>query len=287
MPSRGAPQSPGVAPEAHSIAPWMCWRYSGSCQARAVVAEGGVERAPAVEVRAPGDRVIVGLRRAVLLDVGALVELGQDVDVLRLGGEVVPLVGAHPVGGNPLHGGVIRVDVLDRRLLELVRAARVVEEQRPAARVRHPVPVAVGVGGRVDADEPLAALQPALERRALGRVEDALAVGVQHHDDLVRAQGRVGELRRVLGERHREVLRRAHRRDRRPCRRRWRRCGGSRSSSRRPARRSAGSVRKRCRRALPRAPRTAARFASLSFSSPSQRTPSRTSISSWSSRSLK
>ena len=33
MPSRGAPQSPGAAPAAHSIAPWMCWRYSGSCQA--------------------------------------------------------------------------------------------------------------------------------------------------------------------------------------------------------------------------------------------------------------
>src|SRR4029079_18971871 len=63
-----------------------------------------------------------------------------------------------------------------------------------------PGPVAVGIGGRVDADDAAAALRPALERGALGGVEDALAVVVEEDDDLVRAQAGVGELRRVLAE---------------------------------------------------------------------------------------
>jgi hypothetical protein len=54
------------------------------------------------------------------------------------------------------------------------------------------------------------ARRPALERRALGGVEDALAVVVEEDHDLVVAQAGVGEDRRILGQRHGEVLVRAH-----------------------------------------------------------------------------
>ena len=167
---------------------------------RAVVAERRVEVAAAVVVRAPGDRVIVGLGAAVLLLVRALVELHEHVHLARgLGGEVVPLVRPHPVRLRDVRrGGMIGVDDVHRRLLELERSGRVVEEPGAAHHVAHPGPVAVGVGDRVDADDAAAALRPALERVALGGVEDALAVGVEEDDDLEVAQAGVGEEGRVL-----------------------------------------------------------------------------------------
>ena len=152
---------------------------------RAVVAERGVEVAPAVVVRAPRDRVVVvDAVAAVLLDVGALVELEQDVHVLRLGGEVVPLVLAHPVLRHVDRRGVRVVDAVDRGGLELEVAGRVVEEPGAAHHVALPGPVAVGVGVGVDAHDAAAALRPALEGVALGGAEDALAVGVEEDHDL-------------------------------------------------------------------------------------------------------
>ena len=178
---------------------------------RALVPERGVEVAPAVVVRAPRDRVVVGGRRSVLLVVRVLVELEQDVDVLRLGGEVVPLVRPHPVGlREVLRGGVRRVDDVDRRLLELDRRSGVVEEPGAAVHLALPGPVAVGVGVGVDAHDAAAALRPALEGVALGAVEDALAVGVEEDDDLERAQAGVGEQRLVLAELDVEALGRPH-----------------------------------------------------------------------------
>ena len=180
----------------------------------ALVTERGVEVPAAVVVRAPRDRVVVGGGRAVLLVVGVLVELEEDVDVLGLGGEVVPLVGPHPVGRRQVPGGRMRgVDDVDRRLLELDRRGRVVEEPRAAHHVALPRPVAVGVGVGVDAHDAAAALRPALERVALSGVQDALAVRVEEDDHLVRAQPGVRELRLVLGRGYREVIRDAHRRD--------------------------------------------------------------------------
>ena len=167
----------------------------------ALVAERGVEVAPAVVVRAPGDRVVVvDAVAAVLLDVGALVELEQDVHVLR--GSAVKLYHSSSRPSSPgrrrWRGACRRC--VDRRGLELERAVRVVVEPRAAVHVALPGPVAVGVGVGVDRDDAAAALRPALEGGALRGVEDALAVVVEEDDDLVRAQAGVGELRRVLAE---------------------------------------------------------------------------------------
>ena len=65
------------------------------------------------------------------------------------------------VAGNPLRSGMIRVRDVDRRLLD----RGVVVEQRAAPHVGHPVPVAVRVGGGVDADEALAALDTSARTR--------------------------------------------------------------------------------------------------------------------------
>ncbi len=181
---------------------------------RAVVAERGVEVAPTVVVRAPGDRVLVRRRGAVLLLVGVLVEGEEHVDVLGLLREVVPLVLADPRVRDAGGGGVLGVLDVHRRRLELEAAGRVVGEPGAAHHVAVPGPVAIRVGRRVDADDAAAALDPALERVALRRREGALAVRVVEDHDLVVAEPLVGEDGRVLAACDAEVLRLAHLRHR-------------------------------------------------------------------------
>ncbi len=155
------------------------------CEGLVGVAQRGVPGTTAVVVLAPAVGV-VGAHRAAA--VAGLVHGGQDVDrATRVGAEVVPLVVAGPAVGKARGGGVRGVLDLDDGLLR-----RGVLLEVRADQLAVPGPVVLGVGGRVNAGEPAAALDVVLEGGLLGGVQD-VARGRQedHH-------GVLGEV--VLGE---------------------------------------------------------------------------------------
>ena len=112
----------------------------------------------------------------------------------RVGAEVVPLVGALPARLEARGGGVRGVLDLDGR----GRRARRVVGEVGADQLAVPGPVVLGVRGRVDAGEPAAALDVALEGALLGLVEHVTGGG-EEDDDLVLGEVRVGEGAGVLG----------------------------------------------------------------------------------------
>ena len=135
-----------------------------------------VPGAAALEVVAPGDRV-VGTHRAVARVVRRLVQGEQDVHVLaRVGGEVVPLVEAHPLLRQHLRRRVRRaLHAHGRGLL-----GRVVAEAGAAAgQLAVPRHGVHRVGRGVQADVAAARADVALERRELGVVEQARARRVE------------------------------------------------------------------------------------------------------------
>jgi hypothetical protein len=150
---------------------------------RGGVAERRVERTAAVDLRPPLHRIAV--------------DGGQDVcGGTGLRREAVPLVAAPPAARKALDRRV----GLDEHVLRLERTLPVIQEARAAEQLAVERPVAVGVGRRVDRDDPAAAAHPALERHALVASQHARAVRLEQHDDVDAAQPVLAEARRVLGQ---------------------------------------------------------------------------------------
>ncbi len=165
------------------------------------VAGALVPGASALEVLAPGDRV-VGAHRTAARVVRRLVEGDQDVDVLtRVGREVVPLVEAHPLGRQHLGGRVARA--LEAHRGGLLRGV-VAEARSAAGELAVPRDGVHRVGRGVQSDVPSAVVDVALERRELGIVQQPGPVGIEV---VRRVDGRREDDRRVL----REISRRRER----------------------------------------------------------------------------
>ncbi len=180
--ARGVPDAPEQVVEEQRLA-----------VGRRGVPAAGVPGAPAVVLVAPRGRV-VGAHRPGTGVVAGLVEGREDVDVAPgVGPVVVPLVEALPAGGQVRGRRVGAVADLDRRGL-----VRGVALEVRADQVAVPGPVVLGVRGGVDAGEPAAVGDEALERGLLAGVQHVAGGGQEHHG-LVAVEPRVGEGAGVLG----------------------------------------------------------------------------------------
>ena len=171
-----------------------------------LVAEGGVPLAAAVELVAPGQREFVAEHLARILVLAGVVELGQVarqqhvqalghvIDVIEL---VRPLERGGQVGGRDVLG----VLHLDGELLHLGVAAEFAADHRP-----EPGPLAHRAGRGMDADEPAAGADVALERGLLFLVVEDFVVGVVEDQGLVTLEILIGEHRGVVGDVHGEVV---------------------------------------------------------------------------------
>ena len=152
------------------------------------VADGRVERAPALVVLAPGDRV-VDAHRAAARSVGRLVDRGEHVrEAPDVAGEVVVLVAELPVLGQRLAGVVDAVRDLDPGAVE--RGGRA--GGAGAEQVGQELPVGLGDDRRVDAEEAAAVLVVVLERGLLGGVQHVTG-GVEEHHGAVALEVALGE----------------------------------------------------------------------------------------------
>ena len=174
------------------------------------VAAGGpahrrVERAPALEVATPGDRVVGAA------DVGAVtgrgvgrVPAGDGVDLAgRAVRPRVPLVGAIEHQRQITRGRVHPV-AEDHGLLAALGA------RRPGAdEAVEEVGVLLGVGGRADAEEAVAVLNVGAKRVLLRSLGKDVPVGVEEGDGGVLLEVRGCEVGRVVGDRDAEAVLRA------------------------------------------------------------------------------
>ena len=168
-------------------------------------AHRGVERAPALEVATPGDRVVGAA------DVGAVtgrvvgrVPAGDRVDLAgRAVVPRVPLVGAvdHQ---RQLAGGRVHPVAEDHGLLAALGGGRPRADQ-PVEEVR----VLLGVGRRADAEEPVAVLDVGAQRVLLRGLGKDVPVGVEEGDRGVGLEVRRGEVGGVVGDRDAEAVLRA------------------------------------------------------------------------------
>ena len=198
-------QSARTSPAVHWIAPSRWSWISASRVAAGGPAHRGVERAPALEVATPGDRVVGAA------DVGAVtgrvvgrVPAGDRVDLAgRAVRPRVPLVGAvdHQ---RQLAGGRVHPVAEDHGLLAALGGGRPRADQ-PVEEVR----VLLGVGRRADAEEPVAVLDVGAQRVLLRGLGKDVPVGVEEGDRGVGLEVRRGEVGGVVGDRDAEAVLRA------------------------------------------------------------------------------
>jgi len=151
-----------------------------------------VERAAAVEVLAPGDRVVgQGLHRPAA--VGVLVDRGEHVrEAADVGLEVVEAVAAGPVLGQRLARLVHAVGDLDGGVGRVHGGA----VGAGAEHLGEVAPLRLGLDRRADREQAAAVLEVGLERRFLRRAQRC--ADVTHQDDRAELLERVGrEDRRV------------------------------------------------------------------------------------------
>ncbi len=171
-----------------------------------LMAEGGIPLAAAVEFVAPGEWELVTEHFPRILVLAGVVEFGQVTrqQHVQTRGHVIyvvelvrPLERGGQVGGR----GILGVLHDDGELLHLGVAAELAAYHGP-----EPGPLAHRTGRGMDAHEPAAGTDIALESGLLFLVVEDFVVGVVEDDGLVTLEILVGKRRRVVGDVHGEIV---------------------------------------------------------------------------------